>query len=185
MQILLNLMISCSRVVRGLLSLRASLVAASLTPREEIGRHLHTYLLSHGIHDRNTSLANLLASNITDVAAAPSASLPPPPVSPEKEAQAPVASTSGGVGISSEKWFASSQPSASKMATGREGERIVYFAFLDRIKQSQNFDFDTGHPLLGCGRVLDVRWVNEESESRKPYDLAVFLEGGAQSLVNI
>lgn len=63
------------------------------------------------------------------------------------------------------------------MEIGRLGEQFVFNNLLERTKNSQDFDFDTGHPLLGCGRVFEVEWVNGTNESRKPYDLVVYVEG--------
>ncbi|VDM30597.1 unnamed protein product [Hydatigera taeniaeformis] len=70
----------------------------------------------------------------------------------------------------------SAHVSSSKMDIGRMGEQAVYEIYLDRMKRNHDFDFPSGHSLLGLGRLVEVRWVNGDGESRLPYDLIVFLE---------
>lgn len=63
------------------------------------------------------------------------------------------------------------------MDIGRLGEQSVYEIYLDQVRRSHDFNFPSGHPLLGSGRLVEVRWVNGDGESWLPYDLIVFLEG--------
>ncbi|KAL5110447.1 Protein NO VEIN [Taenia crassiceps] len=70
----------------------------------------------------------------------------------------------------------STHSSSSKMNIGRLGEQTVYEIYLDRMRRIHDFTFPSGHPFLGSGRLVEVRWVNGDGESCLPYDLIVFLE---------
>ena len=70
---------------------------------------------------------------------------------------------------------------------GRLGELFVYHTLTDLIQrnkeQHHNFDeissldFPTGHPVLGVGRLVHCHWCNADSESMKPYDFEVDVQG--------
>uniref|UniRef100_A0A158R721 DUF3883 domain-containing protein n=1 Tax=Taenia asiatica TaxID=60517 RepID=A0A158R721_TAEAS len=72
--------------------------------------------------------------------------------------------------------FRSAHSSSSKMGIGRLGEQSVYEIYLDRVRRTHDFNFPSGHPFLGSGRLVEVRWVNGDGESWLPYDLIIFLE---------
>ncbi|VDN98041.1 unnamed protein product [Rodentolepis nana] len=69
-------------------------------------------------------------------------------------------------------------------AIGYEGEKLVYQSFLARIQSLQDFDFPTGHPELGPGRLIKAEWLNSSAESRQPFDIEIYLEvkGSIESL---
>lgn len=66
---------------------------------------------------------------------------------------------------------------------GRLGEQAVYL-YLQEAVTHETASFPSGHPLLGSGRLIDVRWVNGDSESRLPYDLTVTLQGRYNIILN-
>nr|CDS17856.1 ATP binding region ATPase [Echinococcus granulosus] len=70
----------------------------------------------------------------------------------------------------------SAHSSSYQMDIGRMGEQSVYEIYLEQIRRNQDFNFPSGHPLLGSGRLVEVRWVNGDGESWLPYDLIIFLE---------
>nr|CDS32246.1 ATP binding region ATPase [Hymenolepis microstoma] len=61
-------------------------------------------------------------------------------------------------------------------AIGYEGEKFVYQSFLARIHSLQDFDFPTGHPELGSGRLIKAEWLNSAAESKQPFDIEIYLE---------
>lgn len=74
-------------------------------------------------------------------------------------------------------WKANSEEASDFNEIGRKGEETVYENYLKRIKEGREFDFATGHPDLGLGRLIEAEWVNGSGESREPYDIIVYLEG--------
>ncbi|CAH8563898.1 unnamed protein product [Heterobilharzia americana] len=76
-----------------------------------------------------------------------------------------------------------SNPSERSTGIGRIGELYIYHTLLEYIHRNEhhqsNFDevtsyeFPTGHPILGVGRLIRCNWCNADTESLRPYDVEV------------